>query len=59
MTRPQEIKKSYLRELEAFRTTLREGCERNQCHYVPVNTAQPLHEILSGYLAFRLKTTTR
>lgn len=35
LTRPQEIKKSYLRELEAFRTTLREGCERNQCHYVP------------------------
>ena len=59
LTRPQEIKKSYLRELEAFRTTLREGCERNQCHYVPVNTSQPLHEILSGYLAFRLKTTTR
>ena len=59
LTRPQEIKKSYLRELEAFRTTLREGCERNHCHYVPVNTAQPLHEVLSGYLAFRMKTTTR
>ena len=59
LTRPQEIKKSYLRELEAFRSTLREGCERNHCHYVPVNTAQPLHEVLSGYLAFRMKTTPR
>ena len=59
LTRPQEIKQSYLRELDAFRTTLREGCERNHCHYVPVNTAQPLHEVLSGYLAFRMKTTTR
>jgi len=59
LTRPQEIKKTYMRELEAFRTTLREGCERNQCHYVPVNTGHPLHEALSGYLAFRLKTTTR
>ena len=59
LTRPQEIKKSYLRELEAFRTTLREGCERNHCHYVPVNTSQPLHEVMSGYLAFRMKTTTR
>jgi hypothetical protein len=26
---------------------------------VLVNTAQPLHEVLSGYLAFRLKTTSR
>lgn len=59
LTRPQEIRKSYLAELEAFRTRLREGCEKNQCHYVPVNTGHPLHEVLSGYLAFRLKTTTR
>lgn len=56
MTRPAEIRKSYLREFEAFRTRLREGCEKNRSHYVLVNTAQPLHEVLSGYLAFRLKT---
>ena len=59
LTRPAEIRKSYLRELEAFRTRLRDGCERNQCHYVLVNTAQPLHEVLSGYLAFRLRTTAK
>ena len=59
LTRPAEIRKSYLREVEAFRTRLREGCEKNQCHYVLVNTAEPLHETLSGYLAFRLRTTTR
>ena len=57
MTRPGEIRKSYLRELEAFRRRLREGCERNHCHYVLVNTSQPLHEVLSGYLAFRRRTT--
>ncbi len=58
-TRPAEIRKSYLREMEAFRQLLREGCERNNCHYTLVNTAQPLHEVLSAYLGFRLRTTTR
>lgn len=58
-TRPAEIRKSYLREVEQFRQRLREGCERNNCHYTLVNTSQPLHEVLSAYLAFRLRTTTR
>ena len=56
MTRPAELRKTYLREVEAFRDRLREGCEKNQRHYVLVNTAEPLHEVLSGYLAFRLRT---
>lgn len=56
MTRASEIRKSYQREVEAFRTRLREGCERNQSHYVLVNTADPLRDTLSGYLAFRKKT---
>ncbi len=59
LTRPAEVRKSYLREVEAFRQRLRAGCERNNCHYTLVNTAQPLHEVLSAYLAFRLRTTTR
>lgn len=59
LARPAEIRKSYLREVEAFKLRLRAGCEKNQCHYVLVNTAQPLHEVLSGYLAFRLRTTTK
>ena len=59
LTRPAEIRQSYLREMEAFRTRLRDGCERNHCHYVLVNTAQPLHEVLSGYLEFRLRTTAK
>ncbi len=56
-TRPREIRKSYLRELEGFRTRMREGCEKQQCHFVSVNTAQPLHEVLAGYLSFRQRTT--
>src|SRR5881296_990826 len=59
LTRPSEIRKSYLREVEAFRLRLRSGCEKNNCHYLLVNTGHPLHEVLSGYLAFRLRTTTR
>jgi uncharacterized protein (DUF58 family) len=59
MTRPLEVRKSYLREIEAFRARVREGCERNQSHYVLMNTAQPLHEALGGYLAFRLRTSMR
>ncbi len=59
MTRPREVRKSYMREVQNFQDRLREGCERNSTHYVLVNTAHPLHEMLSGYLAFRLRTTTR
>jgi len=59
MTRPKEIRKSYLREFEAFRKRIKDGCDRNNTHYVLVNTSHPLHEVLSGYLALRLKTTTR
>lgn len=59
LTRPSEIRKSYLREVEGFRARLRDGCEKNQCHYLLVNTGQPLHEVLSGYLAFRLRTAGR
>jgi uncharacterized protein (DUF58 family) len=57
LTQPANIRKSYLRELQAFCERLREGCERNQCHYVQVNTGRPVAEVLSGYLAFRLRVT--
>jgi hypothetical protein len=55
LTRPADIRRSYLRELESFCARLREGCERNECHYVQVNTQRPLTEVLSSYLAFRLR----
>ncbi len=59
LTRPVEIRKSYLREVEGFRQRLRDGCERNNCHYVLVNTGQSLHEVLSGYLGFRARTSVK
>jgi hypothetical protein len=58
-TRPAEIRKSYLAEIEQFLRRMRDGCERNNCHYTLINTAQPLAETLSAYLAFRLRTTSR
>jgi uncharacterized protein (DUF58 family) len=59
LTRPRELRKSYLKEFEGFCQRIRLGCERNNTHYVPVNTAHALHEVLSGYLAFRLRTARR
>jgi len=59
LTRPNEIRNSYLAEVEAFRRRIREGCEKNNCHYMLVNTGQALPEMLSAYLAFRARTTVR
>lgn len=56
MTRPYDIRESYLKEVNDFRDRIRIACERQQCHYALINTAQPLHEALSSYLAFRQKT---
>jgi uncharacterized protein (DUF58 family) len=52
-TRPSEVRASYLGELKRFQTLIREGCERNQTHYVPVNTADPLRDVLTSYLVSR------
>jgi hypothetical protein len=56
LTRAHEIRRTYLEEVEGFCRRLREGCERNQSHYVRVNTSESLRDTLNGYLAFRRKT---
>jgi hypothetical protein len=56
LTRPSELKKSYLAAMKMFTEKMRDGCERNGCHYLKVDTSQPWHEVLSGYLAFRERT---
>jgi len=53
LTRPSELRKSYLAEVKEFVDKVRTGCERNGCNYVQVNTATPWHEVLSSYLATR------
>ena len=52
-TRPGEIRKSYLAELERFQKTLREGFERSACHFVTCDTSKSLSEVLGSYLTFR------
>lgn len=52
-TSPVEIRKSYLREFESFVTRLRSECAAARCDYVQLNTAHPLGETLSAYLATR------
>lgn len=52
-TRPSEIRKSYLDEFGNFQRKLREGFERNACHFLPCDTSKDLSEVLGGYLTFR------
>ena len=53
MTRPQQIRETYLREFQAYRERIEEFCRQNETHYILTNTAQTLRDSLTGYLAFR------
>ena len=59
VTLPKRVRTAYMGELEKFLTGIKSGCEKREVDYVLVNTAQPLAELLGGYLAFRLRTTTQ
>ena len=54
VTRPAEIRKSYLAEFGAFVDRVRLACERNNCPYVKVTTDQPWSEVLTAWLGTRL-----
>jgi uncharacterized protein (DUF58 family) len=56
MTRPQLVRPTYLRALKKYLEDFQQGCERNRCDYVQVNTGKPLAETLAEYLARRLRT---
>jgi uncharacterized protein (DUF58 family) len=58
-TSPADIRKSYLKEMDAMRQRMRRACELTGSHYVLANTGQALAETLSGYLVFRHKVTAR
>jgi len=53
LTRPAEIRKSYLAEFGAFLDRMRTACERNGCPYIRISTDQPWHEVLTAYLGTR------
>ena len=56
---PADIRKSYLKEIEAMRLRMRLACDRTGSHYVLANTGHSLAETLSGYLVFRHRVTAR
>ena len=56
MTRPQLVRPTYLRALQKYLDELQQGCERNRCDYVQVNTGKSLAETLTAYLARRMMT---
>jgi len=53
LTRPQLVRPAYMRALQKYMKDLQAGCEKNRCDYVLMNTAQPLAQSLTGYLARR------
>lgn len=58
-TVPSAIRKSYLQAFNDYCKRIRAMCDRTSCHYVLCNTAEPVHETLSGYLAFRQNHRSR
>ena len=56
---PADIRKSYLKEMDAMRARMRLACDRTGSHYVLANTGHSLAETLSGYLVFRHKVCAR
>ncbi len=55
LTRPQLIRPAYLRAVDQYLQEMRKGCEANQCDYLLLDTSRPLSEVLTKYLARRLK----
>ena len=59
LTSPQDIRKSYLKEIDAMKLRMKLACERTGAHYVLANTGHALGETLSGYLVFRNQVCAR
>jgi uncharacterized protein (DUF58 family) len=59
LTRPQLIRPAYQRALTQYLQNMQQGCDRNRCDYVPMNTARPLAETLTEYLARRMRVRVR
>ena len=53
LTRPQLIRPAYMKALQKYMKDLQTGCEKNRCDYVLMNTARPLAQTLTEYLARR------
>jgi uncharacterized protein (DUF58 family) len=59
LTRPEVIRPAYLRALERYLHSLRQGCEAYRCDYVLLDTSRPLAVALSEYLVRRPRLQIR
>lgn len=50
---PQAIRRDYLRELNEFKETYRQGCRHEQIDYFLIDTATPLEKAITGLLSVR------
>jgi uncharacterized protein (DUF58 family) len=55
LAEPRALRKSYLRQFDAFVRRLKSGCRQHQIDYVLLRTDQPLDLVLSSFLASRAK----
>lgn len=55
LTRPEDIRKTYLAELNAFLDRVRVGLEQMNCDYVLAETDKPLAEVIGQWLVRRRK----
>lgn len=53
LTRPEDLRRAYLKALDAYLETLDEICRRNRVELVPVDTAENMGETLADYLSRR------
>ena len=53
VTQPDRLRENYLKELESFISGIRGACTKAQVDYVLVNTADPIEQVLAGYLLQR------
>jgi uncharacterized protein (DUF58 family) len=53
VTQPTRVRHNYLQELQAFIDTFKVACGKAGADYVLVNTADPIEQVLTGYLLQR------
>jgi hypothetical protein len=55
-TEPRALRESYLKAVDEYLAKVKQTCAAAGIDHVLVDTSQPLGEVLSSYLAFRLKS---
>jgi len=53
VTQPARVRRNYLQELQAFIEQYKVACRKAGADYVLVNTADPIEQVLTGYLLQR------